>query len=256
MDSIRDDTAIAERLMARMEGEFARDRPALERARSKLFALIPPPEALDAGQSYAVDIEAARFAVKQDETEVASGPLQVIGTYGPGDGGWMWGWEDPSSPPQATRELAAFAQAEPVLEGIAQCARFQAREEFCERLAQWTAVKGGWMGAYPAQEGESIRFLAVTPSLHDESGSWSNSLWCSLCGAPSTHVRKLITSGGSAAAICSSCAERLRDTPATDEDSGPPCLMCGETSKPRISTDYSAICETCVRTMNQIVDAR
>jgi hypothetical protein len=248
MSHFPDHTRQAERLFAGLGAEFARAKPALDRARSKLFALTGP-----RGEGYQVDLGKTLFEVIVAGRAIASGPLQVIGTYLQTEGTWLWSWENPSIPKQAWADMAKFARERPELEGIRQCVKFAATEEFCEPLAQWMATTAGWTGAYPGEYNQALVYLAVRPSLHDTDGKPCKELWCSMCGRRSSEVLKLIVADEGAAGICSVCAGTLQEIAATlpdgpaTHDITPVCIMCGTSEGHRVCTDYSLVCAACIR---------
>ena len=112
-------------------------------------------------RSWTVDQEAGTiiFDHPTDGTR-ATAPLQIVGTYNPQDGTWLWAWDHPSilEPLRAHAEIVRRYGAEHDIEELVS-AKLECSEDDCWRFAALACHLGEAQGAYRGPTGGPLVFL-------------------------------------------------------------------------------------------------
>lgn len=106
-----------------------------------------------------VDLEAGKITFT-GETKIVTAPVQVIGTYNPADGTFLWGWDHPSVP--AAR--AAHARLARQFGELNTLPLYTTRKIECTPEQAWgfttTALYlAGAQGAYRGSSGSTLVFM-------------------------------------------------------------------------------------------------
>ena len=116
---------------------------------------------LSEAASWSVDQDQGQITFSFDNGKRARAPVQIIGTYNPANGTFLWGWDHPSVLPPM-RQHAALAKAWGEQH---QQPQYTTRLVRCTEEEAWafTAVAarlGGASGAYRARSGGPIVFVS------------------------------------------------------------------------------------------------
>jgi hypothetical protein len=216
------------------------------RAAAHLFALLPPNE-----PDWDVDLEVPRFTKRIGGRVHIDGPAQLVGSWSLSDRTWLWADANPSISPTGYDELCARLDGDDTLRALRATKRFQIEQQSAHRLATYSALRAGWVGAWPAQTGSAIAYLALKPT------QWSgtplerrDSYWCSFCGKDRMETKTLVI--GPKVNICSECVALFADIRDAMEEEPrvvpgmPLCLFCNGNG-PRIPSTHASFCLACVR---------
>jgi hypothetical protein len=244
--------------------ELERSDPGASLTRGHLLARVRPPGALEQGETYEVDLARARLVHSLGGKPITFARAQLIGTFVPSEGTWMWGFANDSVAEQGIEDIRDAVRAEPRLAALAAEKVVSADERQCEMLAQWIAVKAGYFAAYPARvdDRETVAYLALRLRLADDDAQQNErDLWCSGCGLARSQVKVLVR--GVAGSICDTCAElarEIRDDQDADEDLErpthefmPACIMTGRCI-PRLYLPYVAVSWAALTRIWQVLD--
>ena len=235
----------------------------LTRARSKLYAQVHSARNLDPGETYKVNLEQTSFRIFHNGELALSLSLQVIGTWLATKGTWVWSFANPSIAPQAYRDLEFAVRSRTELAELANCVKFLATSDFCENLAQYIAVKAGWVGAFCHQEGDTEIYLALKLAPQGDGGEPPAPRWCSFCGRSLQQAPRMISVTADDM-VCNKCIELMIDCREVsrretserpqwrDTARMPPCFFCGGRTE-RIFTSYSSVCLKCVDTAETVL---
>lgn len=111
-------------------------------------------------RSWNVDQETGTIIFDHENGTRVTAPLQIIGTYNPEDGTWLWAWDHPSilEPLRAHAETVRRYGAK---HGIAELtsARLECSEADCWRFAALACHLNDAQGAYRGPTGGPLVFL-------------------------------------------------------------------------------------------------
>jgi hypothetical protein len=255
-----------------MKDLIAARRPVLLLRRARLFARIHRPAQLVEGEAYDVDLARQRFEVLWGGDAVSVAHAQLIATYLPGTGEWLWGDNNPSTDPTASAEIAVRMDAlTPLAPWRQQHSLAIDDAAFADDLADWISEQSGYEATYPANVGEAIAYLALSFTSHRGEPSVGPVVWCVGCGHLPRESTHQFVSGPGGRALCAGCAdtpltmlvERLADHPTLLDDSAaqePPghfnadylCAFC-ESRRPRLFLPETAICWLCVAIIGDVL---
>jgi Family of unknown function (DUF6882) len=107
-----------------------------------------------------VDQDAGTIAFIRENGVRASAPVQIIGTFNPEDGTWLWAWDHPSVRPPL-RKAAETLKAYGAAHGIAELttARLDCREEDCWRFTALACHLSEAQGGYRGPTGGPLVFM-------------------------------------------------------------------------------------------------
>jgi hypothetical protein len=221
---------------------------------ARLFARISHPASLMQGESYDVDLFEPYFTGLYEGEFSSGGPAQLIATFNPQDGTWLWGFHNKSISQQGWHELRASLDTLEGLSALQAQSKFMVDEEQAMRLATWIARKAGYLGAYPAPFGETTAFLALKLSTDPQaSPEPDDNRWCTLCGCRDDQVAVLLS--GEHGYMCDECIDKHEalmpselepDVNYAADSSMPSCLLCDADTTPRIMHTYTSVCWECV----------
>ncbi|MCB0322520.1 MAG: ClpX C4-type zinc finger protein [Bdellovibrionales bacterium] len=241
----------------------ASDENLTQRIQSKLFARVPPPEALSADERYDVDLAVPSFTYRGGGEPLAWGPAQLIATFELPTNTWLCGKFNSSIHPVGVAQLASFWDAHAILAPLRTAEPVRLEPDFAASVATWIAARAGWLGAYPAVTGTTIAYLALQLTTYsDHSFEPTDNDWCSLCGRVPEQVAVLLAPHPNTA-ICGECVELAltilaesddkRKAEGTTDQDMPSCLLCGE-KRPRLYFAYAGLCYRCIRFAEQLIE--
>jgi hypothetical protein len=231
--------------------------------RSALYARLLPPSELPPNERWDVDLDAALLTWSIDGAITTWCDAQLFGTFDGRDGSFLWGDRNPSVPPSGTARLARSMDAMDDLAALRAVPRFTAPFDELLTVAEWVAVRAGFLGIYPGPVGDTTALLAVSPRLRPE---WPTdhpqNTWCTLCGATRFHVQTLIA--GLDGNICSECVRHLLALRAASPCAAanpvdsepmpelPPCFLSGSYG-PRVFMPYTAVSDDALARCESII---
>lgn len=237
------------------------DEPELLAQQRHLFARVPPPENLEPGDAWQVDLAAGTFVHTRDGDPVTLADAQLVATRGTDDT-WLWPWHNPSVDPRGYAAIQAGISRVPHTAALRELDRFYVSDEDASRLAHWIAAKCGFFAAYPATSNGTTAWLALRPRVTAERTDGDpHTMWCSGCGRAHHTVSVLVR--GRLGAICEHCiklALRARESTELPEDLDDdyvdselvPCLLSGE-YYPRLFLPYNALAWNTLDTLADIL---
>jgi hypothetical protein len=172
-----DDRAAA--LLSSLATEMERDLTRIRAHRAHLFGRIHPPGALLPDERWAVNLEEPSFTITWGDQIVTRCDAQLVGTWSRRDGTFLWGDANPSVAAAGTKLLAAWVEQAGLLP-LHRCRRFRIEEGAAMDLAGLLAARFGWLGPYPAVNGDAVALLLVKPVDDPEAGP--SKPWCTFCG--------------------------------------------------------------------------
>lgn len=107
-----------------------------------------------------VDQEAGAITFSRKNGIQARAPVQIVGTYNPGDGSWLWGWDHPSvlEPLRVHAEkLRQYGEANGIGELTER--KLQCSEEDCWRFSALACLLNDAQGVYRGPAGGPYVFM-------------------------------------------------------------------------------------------------
>lgn len=245
------------------------DRHLIWHTQARLFARISHPSALMPGESFELDLSQPYFTGLYHNEFASGGPAQLIATFNPQDGTWLWGFHNTSISQRGWQALRSALDAVDGLSPLLARRKLALDEDQATKLATWIARKAGYLGAYPAPFGETTAFLALKLSTDPQASTEpDDQRWCTLCGCRADQVAVLLR--GEHGYMCDECIEKHAPLLPSDSEgesapdvsnaaggslspSMPSCLLCDADTTPRIMHAYTSVCWDCIGAAANII---
>lgn len=107
-----------------------------------------------------IDLDAGTVTFHAPSGMIATGPVQIIGTYNTQDSTWLWGWDHPSIPEhcaQHAKQLFTFGEQKGITDLTTR--KLQLTEENCWEFAAIACKLCDAQGAYRAPSDTTLIFL-------------------------------------------------------------------------------------------------